>query len=229
MPAPVAGYLVSADALRKMREAHRVKRNRVNASRYGGGGHSRMLVRIDGLYPGTSPYPASISYQATQLLTKNTGYTTALSGGFVWGYDSNPDSLLPIIDLRSAGIYEEVYTGDMEMVPTGCIVEAFYLADEDGVVTWYFDGPTLGELFAVDVTTDGGTAGDRDTQCDFTYEVFDLKGNSLATAKTPLWARPQWGAMVAATRGMAYWGEDQLYLYQVDEMQDLEICVDSGV
>jgi hypothetical protein len=80
-------------------------------------------------------------------------------------------------------------------------------------------------MFPVDLATDGGSAGDATTQCSFTYEVFDLDSNSLATGVSPVWARPALGAMVAATHGIAYLTDlGALVLYQVDEVPDLEEC-----
>lgn len=227
MVQPLAGYILSADALRRLKEGKRQPNNRPNRGKYSSGQHSRYLARITGKAV-APPYPDSVAYTAEQVLTDVSGETPPLSGGLSWGGAGDQDPP-PLIDMRSAGIYQEAYTGDFKRVPIGAIVEVFYLADENGDMAWYFNGPTLGELFAVDVTTDGGTAGDAVTQCSFTYEVFDLDGFSLATAKTPVWARPSVGAMIVATHGMAYWGETELFLYTVDEMQDLEICVDSGV
>ena len=55
----------------------------------------------------------------------------------------------------------------------------------------------VGLMEMVNVTEDGGSAGDQSTQCSFTYTVTDIYGNQLATGATPNKQRPSIGKMVS--------------------------------
>ena len=53
-------------------------------------------------------------------------------------------------------------------------------------------------LRVVKVVTDGGSAGSSSTNCSYTYTVKDLRGNTLATAKTPYRPRYEKTAYIVA-------------------------------
>ena len=70
---------------------------------------------------------------------------------------------------------------------------------------------TLGSLFAVLVTKDGGVAGDAATDCTFTYTVKDLLGAELATALSPLrprFAHTEYVEPGADSPGIAWYDAD---------------------
>ena len=75
-----------------------------------------------------------------------------------------------------------------------------------------------GTLFPVTVSQTGGVAGNKTTQCTFTYTVTDLDGNQLGTAIAPAMQRPALGAMTAATKGIAYMNEGAVVLQWCDEV-----------
>lgn len=90
---------------------------------------------------------------------------------------------------------------------------------------WWFEGLNPWAAFPVGLTEDGGGAGDKATECDFTYTVDDLDGNELGTAVDPEHARPSLGKMVAATKGTAYYTADAtLTLLWTDEQPDTAAC-----
>jgi len=81
--------------------------------------------------------------------------------------------------------------------------------------------------FGVKVTKDGGSAGNKTTQCSFTYTVKDLAGNTLATAKSPSRPRPLKGAMdppADNSYGLAFYDGSTLVLWDAGETLDVEAC-----
>jgi len=86
----------------------------------------------------------------------------------------------------------DVNDGQAGSLKSGLGGAAFILWKESGtgekwaVVKLGVPPDSLGDLFAVLVTKDGGVAGDAATDCTFTYTVKDLFGAELATALSPL-------------------------------------------
>ncbi|HUU90110.1 MAG TPA: hypothetical protein VM238_02750 [Phycisphaerae bacterium] len=86
----------------------------------------------------------------------------------------------------------DVNDGQAGSLKSGVSGAAFILWKESGtgekwaVVKLGVPPDSLGSLFAVLVTKDGGVAGDAATDCTFTYTVKDLLGAELATALSPL-------------------------------------------
>ena len=100
-----------------------------------------------------------------------------------------------------------------------------------GIIVWLRSGPTYyhfshpRDLFPVDVTKTSGVAGDATTQCAFVYTVNHLNGEQLLTSASPVWNRPQYGKLVAATSGTAYVNSSGVVtLYQVDEVPAVTEC-----
>lgn len=90
---------------------------------------------------------------------------------------------------------------------------------------WWFEGVKPWETFAVDLSQTGGSAGDASSEASFTYTVNDLDGNELGTSVSPEHARPSLGALVAATKGMAYYTAGaELKLLWTDEQPDMAEC-----
>jgi len=83
-------------------------------------------------------------------------------------------------------------------------------------------------LHPVKVTNDGGSSGDEDTQCDFTYTVKTIYGTTIAEEVTPLKARPATGALVApsaSSYGLGFWDENgDFQLWDANETLDTETC-----
>lgn len=212
-------YLISGGLVDKLRKIPKPTQKFGNDRYFSKGAHPRYFARITA--KAASGTPASAVYEGEQMQTDASGYFQLVSGGMTWTASGD---LGPLRDLQSCALYNDYQTTDFKRVPLGTIVEVFYFGDTDGNPRWYFVAPTFGELFAVNLTTDGGSAGSGVAQCSFTYEVFDLNSNSLATTKSPIYARPTYGKFVAATHGMAYWGESELKLYTTDEVPDVEAC-----
>jgi hypothetical protein len=152
------------------------------------------------------------TYEGTEQ--KNTGgsFADADAGyGMVFGSSPSQNGLLRELN-------------GMKGVPIGKQVHVFRVANgSDGGYLWYFANPL--HVFPVLVSQVGGVAGDEDTQCSFTYDVTSLSAVDIASAASPIWARPAFGAMVAATHGTAYVNTSgATVLYQVDEVPDVEIC-----
>jgi hypothetical protein len=79
-------------------------------------------------------------------------------------------------------------------------------------------GGTVGNLFPVNVTQTGGSAGNATTQCSYTYTVTDLNAVELGTVMSPVAAqRPTIGVMVAATKGSGYLSNGTFVLWWVNE------------
>jgi len=79
----------------------------------------------------------------------------------------------------------------------------------------------------VTLVKDGGLAGDKTTQCSYTYAVTDLlDSTAYAAGQTPVAAaRPPQGAMVVATHGVAYRNSSGNYiLYSCNEAIDTNAC-----
>lgn len=89
-------------------------------------------------------------------------------------------------------------------------------------------GGDPGMQFAVKVTEDGGVAGSVSTNCTWTYTVKDLRGRTLATAKSPLKLRnpdTPYMSTPADSIGTAYYDEaGVLQLLDANERFDLEEC-----
>lgn len=108
-------------------------------------------------------------------------------------------------------------------VPINTIVQVIRGSDTNGGIIWYFIAPQA-NLFPVDLTQTGGSAGNATTTCTFTYTV-KVGTVTLGTSKSPTFARPAKGKMVAATKGTAYYDTSAaLVLYQVDEVPDVQAC-----
>lgn len=83
-------------------------------------------------------------------------------------------------------------------------------------------------VFPVRLTSDGGSAGDKDTQCSFTYTVKDKSNtNTLGTAvaMTGNGQRVVNAVMTAGNYGMAYMDQDELKLIWADERISQTNCV----
>lgn len=61
-----------------------------------------------------------------------------------------------------------------------------------------------GDIFRVNLSQTGGTAGTQTTGCSFTYTVSTLSSVQLGTSKGPQYPRGENGLKVAATQGLAY-------------------------
>jgi len=112
-------------------------------------------------------------------------------------------------------------------VPTGATVLAWHIGvDGSGNPRYLFDDfyrPFV--CFAVTVSNDGGSAGDKTTQCDFTYTVTTKNGVQLATAAAPENQRPAAGKLVAATLGMGYYDAAGAFVLSwVNETLAVEAC-----
>lgn len=85
--------------------------------------------------------------------------------------------------------------------------------------------PPSPERFRVTVATDGGTAGNKTTQCSFTYTVTSLGSAELGAGMTPAKARPPLGAMVVGDDiGWAYYSAGVFTLWDANEVIDAEAC-----
>ena len=89
--------------------------------------------------------------------------------------------------------------------------------------------PERADIFRVKVTKDGGSAGDEDNNCSWTYTVTSLEGDELATGVTPekdRYAKCAYAEPGANSPGLAYWDTtDTLKLYEaLDEIQDTNVC-----
>jgi len=74
-------------------------------------------------------------------------------------------------------------------------------------------------LFEVEVQKDGGSAGDKTTQCSFTYTIrLPSASVNLATGLTPTRARPSAG-MLAAIAVDPSWGIGWAYIDAAGELQ----------
>lgn len=83
----------------------------------------------------------------------------------------------------------------------------------------------VGRMFMVNLTQDGGSAGDQSTQCSFTYTVTDIHGNQLATSATPNKQRPTIGKMVSGDGlvGSGYFTASGAFV-----LQDANETLDTG-
>lgn len=66
------------------------------------------------------------------------------------------------------------------------------------------------DVYYVNLVTDGGSAGDKDTACTFTYKCTDVCGNILGALQTPLISRARIvnAPVTAATKGTMMWTAD---------------------
>ena len=95
-------------------------------------------------------------------------------------------------------------------------------------------GTTLGGIsstdgiFPVKVTQTGGSAGNKTTQCSFTYTVETINDVQLATVQSPAKKRPSVGKMAAPASdsyGLAFYDEDgDLVLYDANETLAPNAC-----
>lgn len=77
-----------------------------------------------------------------------------------------------------------------EIVP----IEVFRSINLSGSVYWLFAAPSrTGEMFAVNLTQDGGSDGNATTQASWTYTATDLDGVQRGTGLTPKLQRPAVG------------------------------------
>jgi len=151
-------------------------------------------------------------YKANQIVWDSTtgDWTT---GSRLWDGIQNPELL---------DIYER------QGLPIGTRGRARLLSGQ-----WIFEPMQIG-VFPVDLTQTGGSAGDKTTQCSFTYTVSDLDGNPLLTAVDPIstphrCTRPAIGALLAAAYGTATWIPDgsggfDLVLLSISETLDMVGC-----
>lgn len=230
------GYVLSQRTLAQLRRDNRTLRGVVaqptpippgRTARY-----IQYLAKITG--KSTLGAPLSACYEAVQVTYDGSGVPTVVTGGLVWG-TSDSNSLPPIYDLLSTTlILDQDQDDNMQRIVTDTIVPVFCFGDTLEDVQWYTTGAgqPANTPFEVDVEVDGGSAGDGTTQCSFTYTVKTISSTpqTLLTGASPSWARPAWGAFVAATKGQAYINTAGVtILTRVDEVPDLEICGDSGV
>ncbi len=88
--------------------------------------------------------------------------------------------------------------------------------------------------FPVRVTQVGGSAGDGNNPCTFTYNVWDVfeevLGNSINVPMTPEKRRPLVGersAPNARTFGLGFFDEDDNFiLYDANEVEAVELCIE---
>lgn len=124
----------------------------------------------------------------------------------------------------------------LKTAPTGA---AHILWKEPGVaagsLAWAFldlVGPPQDRVILCTVETDGGTAGDETTDCDFTYAV-QVEGNEVATLATPLRPRYPLTTYIVApsgSYGLGLWdysGESKEFklLVAFGEIEDTQECV----
>jgi hypothetical protein len=90
------------------------------------------------------------------------------------------------------------------------------------------------DLIPVVMSQTGGSAGDKDAQCSFTYTVRDLASNDLATGVDPLaaphvWRRMPRGQYLAATAGLALVQADgSPAIHWINEVPNANACDESG-
>jgi len=89
--------------------------------------------------------------------------------------------------------------------------------------------PERADIFRVKVTKDGGSAGDEDNNCSWTYTVTSLGGDELGTEITPekdRYPKCAYKEPGENSPGLAYWHtDDTLKLYEVlDEVPDTTVC-----
>ncbi len=82
----------------------------------------------------------------------------------------------------------------------------------------------VGQVFAVDLVSDGGADGDTSTAASWTYTVTSIGGDELLTTATPECPRPL-GMMAAAVKGLAYYDmTGAVRLSIAYETPDTETC-----
>ncbi len=101
------------------------------------------------------------------------------------------------------------------------------MVTRDGIITR--KQPKSTGLFIVKVQQDGGVAGDDATNCTFTYEVFDLTGDSLEAGVEPQMARYPLCTYTKApddSYGLAAYNEDDelLLLIAFEEIAGESVC-----
>jgi len=186
-----------------------------------------VLIRITG---NTAEGTDRWKYSAEQLKEQKTtvGYET-------WELNDNAKTWTNTV-YNFADDANEI--GGRQAIQNGRIFQAqvFFIPDGSGGFTEevWFDGVN-GEdaTFAVNVTQTGGSAGNKTTQCSFTYTVSDLNGNTLGTAVNPTtsphtYKRIAKGITTAATAGIACWvtvsGTPTLSVRWVNEVPGAEAC-----
>jgi hypothetical protein len=104
-------------------------------------------------------------------------------------------------------------------------------SDLDGAMLLMLDVARVGELFAVQVTNDGGSAGDSTTTCSYTYTVQDLSGTTtLGSSIAPKkWrhssAQRKMQAPASGSIGLAYYdASGTLCLYDANEVPAVATC-----
>lgn len=89
-------------------------------------------------------------------------------------------------------------------------------------------GRPAGEVFAVTVTIDGGSAGSASADCSWTYTVKDLDGTVIGSTMTPQLRRfPEvpYTTTPSDSPGEAYYDEDGvLRLFNANELPQVEEC-----
>lgn len=147
--------------------------------------------------------------------------------------DYYPKNYSAVPNSRFTSVYE---VDGKSLVPVGSIVmvQQCWSGTSSDVNTtphtarWVFAAPSYPpNLFPVALTQYGGSAGDASTQCSFTYTVVSLDSSpvTLLTGASPVWNRPAYGKLVAATHGTAYYNASgTCILYQVDEVFDVAEC-----
>lgn len=145
-------------------------------------------------------------------------------GGLTW--DDEVGNKAELFDVhRMVGLYQGL-SPDIQFY-----VFPQLMIDDEGNEFWFFTGPRrLGEVFRVKLTNDGGSAGNKTTQCSFTYTVKDEDDQTLAALATPEQQRPAKGVMVSGDgkNGLAYYSWQissvQLVLHSANETIGVEAC-----
>lgn len=157
------GYLLSEDLLNQMRrDSSKLRHTPTDALRkyIGEDNGDRYLVRITGKYTGTNFTAVdSAAYSAVQVIQDATGNFQDISGGYVWGDDSDPNSFPPIVDIaslesRNGNVSDTI----LQRMPNDTYVEVYQRGNQGFQTVWYADGrePHIKISFGLDYVTESG-------------------------------------------------------------------------
>jgi hypothetical protein len=170
-------------------------------------------------YPSSDAVPVLVVHSDT-VESGKLGHAVASGVVFCAVYINNTDHKYAKLDsdgtfVTATSGYPILFAPDTPAGLRGCIIN---LGGGGGSSTSGF--------FPVQVTQDGGSGGDDETQASWTYTVRDLDSNTLGSAMAPTKARPSAGALVAGTGvGIGYYAIDGSFvLYDANETLDTEAC-----